>query len=31
MTDSQEGEAIIADLDDKFLRHHGHAKPHNRQ
>ncbi len=22
------GEAIIADLDDKFLRRHGHAKPH---
>lgn len=25
----KDGEAIIADLDDKFLRHHGHAKPHN--
>ncbi len=24
----KQGEAIIAKLDDKFLRHHGHAKPH---
>ncbi len=22
------GEKIIAELDDKYLRHHGHAKPH---
>ena len=23
-----QGEAVIRELDDKFLRHHGHAKPH---
>lgn len=22
------GEAVVRELDDKFLRHHGHAKPH---
>lgn len=25
------GEAIIRDLDKKFLRHHGHAKPHGHR
>ncbi|HEY0650967.1 DUF6766 family protein [Phenylobacterium sp.] len=24
----EKGERLIAELDDKFLRHHGHARPH---
>jgi hypothetical protein len=27
----RDGEAIIRELDERFLRHHGHAKPHGHE
>ncbi len=28
LVDREKGEALIAELDERFLRTHGHAKPH---